>query len=563
MTTRVRSSVAALFVALASVALVSCRREAPSNVDRNRAPETYVTLAPAESLVTFYRAHLYWSGRDPDGQVAYYEIAVTDSNRTPEQDLDSGTGYTKTLKTDSTFVFRADPPTEQQLLGYRFFVRAVDNEGKFDPTPAVAYFVARNDNYPTVVFRPWGLATWKDRFGNTLTRVLGSTDPDSPTDTMGVEGCIAQSWTGFDADEGGFISGFEYKLQSQLNYGGGSLADTFATYCFPPLANRKQVLQVRAIDDGGLRSPFDFTRSVVVNFDPNTLIVHPSDRNPDGTPLRGRFFRIGTQIWRSGTTLADFQRDGLEYFFTGFDDERELQPTWDVDKGISQYEERSLYRVDSDEGFGGTAYEQLRFQAGAPAVYPLTNSVTHNSVGSGDNLYLLRSRDKQNVPDSTPDSVLISINYRPYIVQFTARPESEPASADVDLLNKAPGDVTVFRLLPGEKLLVTLRGSDVHRITPAVGSEPYLYDHNTVVENEDGIIEPLAGGYRVYLSNVVTPPGFDNPTTPPNFTAALDVDHFGQFLLIADVRDRTFTNVSRVGRKGTVARPVRLEERVP
>lgn len=563
MTRRVRSSGAALLVTLASVALISCRREAPSNVDRNRAPETYVTQAPAESLVAFYRAHLYWSGRDPDGQVAYYEIAVTDSNRTPGQDLDSGTGYTKTIKTDSTFVFRADPPTEEQLLGYRFFVRAVDNEGKFDPTPAVAYFVARNDNYPTVTFRPWGAATWKDRFGATRTRLLGSTDPDSPTDTIGVEGCIAQSWTGFDADPGGFVTGFEYKLSSQLNYGGGTLADTFAAYCFPPLANRKQVLQVRAVDDGGLRSPFDFNRSVVVNFDPNTLIVHPSDRNPDGTPVRGRFFRIKDQtpIWRSGTTLADFTRDGVEYFFTAFDDERELQPTWDEDKGISQYEERALYRVDGDEGFGGAVYEQLVFQAGAPAVYPLKNSVTHNSLGSGDNLFLIRARDKQNVPDSTPDSMLISINYRPYIVQFTARPESEPAAADVDLLNMAAGETAVFRLSPGEKLLVTLRGSDVHRITPAVGSEPYLYDHNTVVENEDGIIEPIAGGYRVYLSNAVTPPGFDNSTTPPNFTAALDVEHFGQFLLIAETRDKTNTNARSVGRKGSVARPVRLEAR--
>jgi hypothetical protein len=65
----------------------------------------------------------------------------------------------------------------------------------------------------------------------------------------------------------------------------------------------------------------------------------------------------------------------------------------------------------------------------------------------------------------------------------------------------------------------------VHQISPAVGSEPYLYDHNTVVENEDGIIEPLAGGYRVYLSNVVTPP-VSTTDYPPNFTAALDVEHF-------------------------------------
>jgi hypothetical protein len=92
---------------LASVALVSCRREAPSNVDATGLPKP-TSLAPAESLVTFYRAHLYWSGRDPmacgllrDRRHGFKPYAG--------QDLDSGTGYTKDLKTDSTFVFRADP----------------------------------------------------------------------------------------------------------------------------------------------------------------------------------------------------------------------------------------------------------------------------------------------------------------------------------------------------------------------------------------------------------------------------------------------------------------------
>ena len=557
---RLRSPGLALLFTLVSLAIVSCRREAPSNVDRNLAPETYVTLAPAESLVTTYRAHLYWSGRDPDGQVAYYEIAVTDSNRTPGQDLDAGTGYTKTLKTDSTFVFKAVPPTEQQLLGYRFFVRAVDNEGKADATPAVAYFVARNDNYPTVVFRP-GLGTWKDRFGNSLTRILTSTDPDAPTDTIGVEGCFSQAWGGFDEDAGGFVTGFDYKLASQLNYGGGSLADTFASYCFPAGASRKQVLQVRAVDDGGLRSAFDFTRSVIVNFDPNTIVVHPTERNPDGTPVPGHYFIVGTQVWRSGTTLADQVHDDVAVFLHG------LRRRAGAAADVGYRQRRSL----SSRNAGSIAWTMTRVSAGprtrrfslpgVPKVYPQVNMVTRFGVGSGDTMFLIRARDKQNVPDSTPDTVLVSVNYRPYIVAFKARPESEPESSDIDLLNRAAGDTAVLQLVPGEKLLVTVRGSDIHVVNPPVDSDQYRYDHNTVVENEH-FDEPASGGYRVYFNNTVTLPGFDLPTSPPNFTAALDVDSLGTFLLIADVRDQTNTNETTTGRKGTAMRLIRLEERV-
>ena len=67
--------------ASAFVLLSSCRREAPDNIDRNKAPETYITKAPAESTTTYYRVRFYWGGLDVDGQIAYYEIAVTDSNR--------------------------------------------------------------------------------------------------------------------------------------------------------------------------------------------------------------------------------------------------------------------------------------------------------------------------------------------------------------------------------------------------------------------------------------------------------------------------------------------------
>ena len=137
-----RSGLLLLFAAVAFLA--SCRREAPANIDRNQAPETYIRRAPAESTLTYYRAHFYWSGSDADGQIAYYEIAVTDSNESPGDHVEEGTGYTRTLATDSVFVLAAGRPIEQQISGKRLYVRAVDNEGKLDPTPALAFFQAKN-----------------------------------------------------------------------------------------------------------------------------------------------------------------------------------------------------------------------------------------------------------------------------------------------------------------------------------------------------------------------------------------------------------------------------------
>ena len=54
---------------------VGCIRDKTVGVDRNRPPETYVTMGPDESsdpndpTDIFYRAHLFWRGEDPDGTV--------------------------------------------------------------------------------------------------------------------------------------------------------------------------------------------------------------------------------------------------------------------------------------------------------------------------------------------------------------------------------------------------------------------------------------------------------------------------------------------------------------
>ena len=79
---------AGLFAVLIGLILVvgsGCREIATENTDRNRAPETYLSAAPIDSIAGGgltrvahrYRAH--WSGADLDGEVVGFYVAVTET----------------------------------------------------------------------------------------------------------------------------------------------------------------------------------------------------------------------------------------------------------------------------------------------------------------------------------------------------------------------------------------------------------------------------------------------------------------------------------------------------
>ena len=125
--TRRAVSAVSLAAAILAVLLFGCREEVATDIDRNLAPDTYLTGVPAESTTTVYHLHLFWHGSDTDGKVVGYEYAVTDSLPVDEDSL----GYVYTTRTDSIFIFQVGE--NQQVLGHRFYVRAIDNEGKVDP----------------------------------------------------------------------------------------------------------------------------------------------------------------------------------------------------------------------------------------------------------------------------------------------------------------------------------------------------------------------------------------------------------------------------------------------
>lgn len=140
-----RFSHQAVFAVFALFAVVSCKKDFTGSPKENLPPNTFtvvdtiIRVGPErmESQVT-----LQWWGDDPDGVVKGFEYTF-DSVLTPI------TAWSFITRTDSTFVLPIPPGLD--TVDFRFHIRAVDNDGLVDPTPASLGLPVKNSK-PTVVF---------------------------------------------------------------------------------------------------------------------------------------------------------------------------------------------------------------------------------------------------------------------------------------------------------------------------------------------------------------------------------------------------------------------------
>lgn len=122
---------------VATLSVVACKRK----FDKlpNTEPETIIS-PESINLTGDNRLNsvvfLSWYGTDIDGYIAKYEIS-----------LDKIT-WVSTTQNDSTFSFTLNPGSDTTDIN--FYVRAIDNEGLIDPTPA--YLKVPLKNTPPVVF---------------------------------------------------------------------------------------------------------------------------------------------------------------------------------------------------------------------------------------------------------------------------------------------------------------------------------------------------------------------------------------------------------------------------
>ena len=297
---------------------VGCRKPLTPNIDRNVAPETWITAAPMDTItakdekgrripgdpsvqVIPVRFHMYWAGSDPDGAVVGFYYAVTETTAT----LDPLTGvvpslpgpkprdYRYTTKTDTTFVFNVTEGAPDRQHG--FFLYAVDNLGKADATPARFTFTAIDEFPPTPIFDlAQGIGTVYTYEGGSYAngrlvggRLVENRDVRDFTD-QNLAGTVARDSAAINARlrfkwhaalgiAGTFVSKYCYRLEEtqfgcvpaqmdSVNYPGGGFA-----------AGTK-VFTVRIVDQaGGAR---DSTRRFVMNYMPDTWFSGPDPADP-------------------------------------------------------------------------------------------------------------------------------------------------------------------------------------------------------------------------------------------------------------------------------------------
>jgi len=270
--------------ALACAAFVLAVGCSPKKVmNPNLPPETSVFVQGAVDTVS-YRAHLYWFGSDADGYVVAYELRFLN----PDQPAD--TAWIRTTKTDSVFSVFTPTGTSRPI----FEVRAIDDAGLIDPTPATQSFTFSN-------------------LAPVLTSISGPGSTAATTDDT-TYAAATISWTAADPD--GDIAKASYRVWLDGNEA-NPVTTTATTVTIPTdaflqggqLLSGKRKVFVQAIDEGGfaaqpeslqwfVRAPAAVTvnnraRLLIVddvplntkeNFRQDTLYVNTAVRNlPAGT----------------------------------------------------------------------------------------------------------------------------------------------------------------------------------------------------------------------------------------------------------------------------------------
>ena len=303
---RLSARVVLCLLTLSLAAGWGCRKPLTPNIDRNEAPETWITAAPLDTLTIRdnygrpvenpapttipVRFHLYWAGSDKDGAVAGFYYAVVETTAVPTDGLfpplpsPKPGQYSFTAKTDTTFVFTVSELYTDRL--HAFFIYSVDNQGKPDPTPARFIFRAIDKFPPRPVIdlaRATGEIVSLTPSGEPISefRSYDITDTlnfrTSPTDTVPVYSRVDFQWHGEITQPGTFVTNYRYKLDElnlrlvdssvrAVSYGTGLPG-------FPPLSAGQKVFTLRALDQAA--GAGETTRRFIMNFAPDTWWAGP------------------------------------------------------------------------------------------------------------------------------------------------------------------------------------------------------------------------------------------------------------------------------------------------
>jgi hypothetical protein len=420
------------------ILIPACRKERPP-IDRNRAPETFITSSPTETTETDYRVHMYWHGTDEDGVVSRYiwyisdTLLTLDPEHNPSQELldwnpaERIGDYLKgrfTARTDTVIIFKGfDDRTGALVNRQAFHIAAIDDGGKIDPMPARLQFNARVKGIPKVQF-------WTD--------IYGTDEPYNPNalDTISMFKSFAVKFMATTVNN--VITGYRWsyggKVFPDYNNDGNpdwlipehptdTVGVTMSNSGSETLPSGTFNFKVIARDEAGALSRSDIVSGegvcrVVVNHDPDTRI------------LRGMCFFVpqGTGLLDSMTVnFAGGLRDTLPYGsklrfeYAGWDDKRDslqFNPPLPIRFQFA-YKRWAIDQYNSIVAEKTSPWYPLKYPEDTNPSDP--NDLTRDTdsttfrVGPFNYQFFARSFDEQNRPDGTPAVVSFVGNFKPTI----------------------------------------------------------------------------------------------------------------------------------------------------
>jgi hypothetical protein len=427
-----------LVAVLALLALQGCEEEELVRPDRNRPPETILSVAPEHGDRAFHKYRVRWTGLDRDGVVVEYRVATVAEDelyggRTSPEDIEEylfDLPWTVTDATESLFVFRADRPNSRN---HSLYVVGVDNEGKEDPTPALTNFLAIDYGLPVIEIC---MANNVTRFSRLLNQYIpaGMCVPTSPKgDTLpkfnfenpGIPITFTMKWVGDDPD--GDVTSYRYRLDSQAEVEVEADVDSAVFRYDPDDVSGSNVwtgfheFRVVAVDDAGAESQESVTR-FVINYDPDTVIdsvwtfrrkVDNDLANVDSLPMKliyARAWRDSPEVygdWGDSLRYSDyayhFGQIKIKFHGSDVDGPPEGPPPsefrWDIAGTLLKSD-----WVSAPDGFcnGVACYSDTTKQK------PYLDSDREFRLSA-------RSRDDINKADGSPDTIMFFVNIPPKI----------------------------------------------------------------------------------------------------------------------------------------------------
>ena len=309
-------------------------RKTLAPVTANQAPETWIVAAPQDTITVRddfnvpikpqigkipVRFHMYWAGSDRDGSVNGFFYAVVETLPVPAEGTISvpnlpgpkARDYRFTTKTDSIFVFTASEEVSERQ--HAFYIYAVDDKGRPDPTPA-RFIFSSYDRFPpkAIIDELKAVGTEYELLPGGGVRPITKTyfvtdffeisnDHPAPRDTVSANARLSMRWHGEPTIPSTIITGYRYKLdEPNFNTVDSSVhtAEYNTGVGLDVVTPGPKIFTLRAIGQSGWRG--EATRWFQMNFAPDTWF---SGADPND-PLAG---------WRTHT-----DGNGKRYWFMDF-----------------------------------------------------------------------------------------------------------------------------------------------------------------------------------------------------------------------------------------------------